>query len=51
LTSIPKAAKRTESLIWTEHGKVRLTAALTLLLAAHLVTTMVVVQLINGARQ
>jgi hypothetical protein len=51
LTSIPKAAQWLESLIWTERGKLRLTAALALLLAAHLLTTMVVVQLINGARQ
>jgi hypothetical protein len=43
--------KTPESLIWTKRGKLRLTAALSVLLASHLVTTLLVVQLFNGARQ
>ncbi|HTC53791.1 MAG TPA: hypothetical protein VK700_17795 [Steroidobacteraceae bacterium] len=44
-----KAARKRESLIWTERGKLRLTAALTVLLAAHLLTTLLVVQLVARA--
>jgi len=40
---MPKPAETSESLIWNNDGKLRMSAALAVLLAAHLVTTIMVV--------
>jgi hypothetical protein len=46
LKSIPTSAEAEESLIWTRDGRLRLTAVLVVLLAAHLLTMVMVVHLL-----
>jgi hypothetical protein len=43
MRSNPDAAEPSETLIWTFDGKLRMSAALTVLLAAHLLTSIMVV--------
>jgi hypothetical protein len=45
LNSVPHVHGGPESLLWTRDGKLRLTSALTVLLAAHLLATGLVLQL------
>jgi hypothetical protein len=45
LNSVPHVRSGAESLLWTHDGKLRLSSALTVLLAAHLLATALVLQL------
>jgi hypothetical protein len=46
MRSNPNPAEPSESLFWTFDGKLRMTAALTFLLAVHLLTSIMVVHLL-----